>query len=249
MEGYGAASYGDAIADVYDLWYADVSDVETAVARLAELAAGGRVLELGIGTGRMALPLAARGVPVVGIDTSTRMVAVLREKSGGDRIDVVVGDMAEQLPAGPFAVIFAAYNTFFNLLTAEAQARCLALASSRLEPDGVLAVEAFVPDPASLAGGQVEVRSLTADRVVLSVSQHEPAAQRVTGQFVELTEQSGVRLRPWAIRYAAPAELDAMATAGGLELEYRWEDWAETPFTAESTHHVSVYHRSHREPA
>jgi SAM-dependent methyltransferase len=241
MEDYGPASYGDAFADVYDDWYGGVSEVETAVARLAELADGGPVLELGVGTGRLALPLAATGVPVSGIDASARMVARLREKPGGEAIDIVVGDMAADLPAGPYAVIYVAYNTIFNLVSAERQERCFTLAASRLSPDGLFVVEAYVPDERRPVGGHVDVRAVTADQVVLNVTMHDAGEQRVVGQFVELTETGGVRLRPWAIRYAPPEELDAMATSGGLALAHRWADWSGARFTAESSYHVSVY--------
>jgi len=239
-EGYGAESYGDTFADVYDEWYADVSEVDTTVDRITALAAGGRTLELGVGTGRIALPLAARGVPVSGIDASARMVERLRAKAGADRVDVTVGDMAVDLPAGPFAVVFVAYNTLFNLLHKDAQARCIVLVASRLSRHGAFVVEGFVPDEPRPAGTRIDVRSLADDQVVLNVSRHEPDAQRVDGQFVELTE-SGVRLRPWAIRYSSPAELDEMALSAGLELEHRWADWSETPFTRDSPYHVSVY--------
>ena len=127
MEGYEPPSYGEAMADVYDEWYADLTDVGATVAAIARLAAGGRVLELGIGTGRLAIPLAEAGLDVSGIDVSPAMVARLRAKPGGDRVAVVVGDMAraEDLPPGPFAVVFVAFNTFFGLITAEDQARVL----------------------------------------------------------------------------------------------------------------------------
>src|SRR6266540_5111748 len=151
--------------------------------------------------------------------------------------------MAADLPAGPYAVIYVAYNTIFNLMSAESQQRCFALAASRLSPDGVFVVEAYVPDARRPVGGHVDVRAVTADRVVLNVTLHDAFEQRVVGQFVELTETGGVRLRPWAIRYAAPEELDAMATSGGLALAHRWADWSGAPFTAESGYHVSVYRR------
>ena len=231
MEGYGPTSYGEAFADVYDHWYADVSDVASTVSFIADLAAGGPVLELGIGTGRLALPLAARAVPVVGIDTSVGMVARLREKPGGERIDVVVGDMSsdDDVPGGPFAVVFVAYNTIFNLLDPTAQQRCFDVVASRLGDGGAFVVEAFVPDDGQRSGDHVEVRSLTADAVVLSVSRHDPGGQCIEGQFVELTEAGGVRLRPWAIRYSSPDELDGMAAAAGLELASRAADWIQTP--------------------
>src|SRR5262245_23536291 len=234
------------MADVYDEWYADLSDVGAAVATISRLAAGGPVLELGTGTGRLSIPLAAAGLEVSGVDVSPAMVDRLRGKPGGDRVAVVVGDMASDrdLPPGPFAVVFVAFNTFFDLTTAEEQARCFAAVASRLAPDGSFLVEGFVPDDGLIeAGSRVEVRSLTVDRVVLTVSRHDAAAQRAEGQFGELTEAGGVRLRPWSLRYAPPPELDEMARPAGLELAERWGSWGGTAFTADSPHHVSRYRR------
>jgi SAM-dependent methyltransferase len=244
MEDYGPGSYGDAFADVYDDWYHDVSDVEATVTCLQRLAGDGRVLELGIGTGRLALPLAARGVPVSGVDASEAMVAELRKKPGGDTVDVLVADMSEDLPPGPFRVVFAAFNTLFNLQTEAAQTRCLGLAAARLDGHGFVVVEAFVPDDGLPAErGRVEVRRATADRVVLSVSQVEPHEHRAGGQFVDVRADGSVRVRPWAVRYATPGELDAMAAAAGLVLAERWADWRHTPFDRHSAQHVSVYRR------
>jgi SAM-dependent methyltransferase len=244
VEDYGPGSYGDAFADVYDDWYHDVSDVEATVACLERLARGGRVLELGIGTGRLALPLAARGVQVSGVDASEAMVAELRKKAGGDALEVLVADMAEDLPPGPFRVVFAAFNTLFNLPTEAAQTHCLALAAARLEDDGCVVVEAFVPDDELPAErGRVEVRRATADRVVLSVSQVEPGQHRAGGQFVDVRADGSVRVRPWSVRYASPDEIDTMATTAGLALVERWADWRQTPFSRDSAQHVSVYRR------
>jgi SAM-dependent methyltransferase len=245
VEGYRADAYGEAMADVYDEWYAGVSDVDAtvdALTRLVATAGGGRVLELGVGTGRLALPLAARGLQVTGVDVSPAMIARLTAKPGGDGIDLVVGDMAEDLPEGPFSLVFVAFNTFFGLTSREAQTRCFAEVADRLEPHGVFVVEAFVPDDEIIGGGaRIEVRSMSADRVVLTVSRHDASTQRAEGQFVELTEAGGVRLRPWSLRYAPPAELDAMADEAGLALDQRWSAWDETPFTSDSSHHVSLY--------
>lgn len=237
VHGYDETTYGEAMADVYDEWYGEHH--EAAVARLIDLAQGGRVLELGIGTGRLALPLAAAGLDVCGVDASTAMVARLRAKPGGATLPVMVGDMSTSLPDGPFSLVFVAVNTFFNLTTEAAQQRCLTEVARRLAPTGRLALEAFVPDDPPHEGSRVEVRSLTADRVVLSVS--VTTGQTAMGQFVELTEAGGVRLRPWQIRWATPAQLDAMADEAGLRLVARWADWSGRPFTTDSSQHVSVY--------
>ncbi len=244
MEGYDHRSYGDGFADVYDDWYARVSDVAATVDRMVELAGrGGRVLELGVGTGRLAVPMAAAGLRVVGVDSSPAMLERLAAREGGDAVDVVCGDMVDDLPAGPFDAALVAYNTIFNLLAADAQQRCFDAVAARLAPDGVFVVEAFVPDVEQHAATptDVTVRSLAVDRVVLSVTVNDPADQRSEGQFVEFTESGGVRLRPWAIRWATPEQLDAMAVAAGLRPTDRWADMAGAPFDDDSVAHVSAY--------
>jgi SAM-dependent methyltransferase len=246
MEGFTAASYGDAFADVYDEWYADITDPQAVAVLLAELAGPGPVLELGVGTGRLALPLAAQGVTVAGIDASAAMVDRLRAKPGGDEIAVVIGDMADAEPPvpGPFSLVYVAYNTLFNLDSASAQQRCFRNVATRLAEGGRFVVEAFVPtEPGEDEWrGPVDVRIIEVDRVVVSFSRRDADTQTIAGQHVEIRE-SGIRLRPWLIRYAGPHELDAMATAAGLALEARWSGWAREPFTEDSPTHVSVYRR------
>jgi hypothetical protein len=169
------------------------------------------------------------------------MLARLAAKPGAERVRAHRGDMAADLPAGPYRLVFAAYNTLFNLGTPEEQRACFAAVAARLVPGGRFVVEAFVPEEPPRTGSSVDVRHLTAERVVLSVARYDAPGQRAEGQFVELSEQGGVRLRPWAIRWAPPAELDEMAAAAGLVLEERWADWNGAPFTSESDHHVTVY--------
>ena len=246
MQGYGADSYGEAFADVYDDWYATVTDVEATVALTTRLAGpAGRLLELGVGTGRLAIPMAQAGLTVTGIDTSAAMLERLAAADVSGSVTVVRGDMVDDLPDGPFDVALAAYNTLFNLVDDGAQQRCFRAVADRLAPGGSFVVEAFVPDAAAdqraESGSSVEVRSMGVDHVVLSVSRHDPGEQRAEGQFVTFTESGGVRLRPWMIRWSTPAELDAMAAAAGLALGERWADMAMTPFTDDSPHHVSVY--------
>jgi SAM-dependent methyltransferase len=246
MEGYDHRSYGDGFADVYDDWYAGVSDVAATVDRMVGLAGrGARVLELGVGTGRLAVPMAAAGLRVVGVDSSPAMLERLAAREGGDAVDVVCGDMVDDLPDGPFDAALVAYNTIFNLLEADAQQRCFDAVAARLVPGGVFVVETFVPDVDQHAATptDVAVRSLTVDRVVLSVTVNDADDQRSEGQFVEFTESGGVRLRPWAIRWATPEQLDAMADAAGLRLADRWADMAGTPFDDQSVAHVSAYRR------
>ena len=164
-----------------------------------------------------------------------------RLAAGGDTVRAHVGDMVDGLPDGPFGVVFVAYNTFFSLLTAERQQGCFTAVAGRLAPGGSFVVEAFVPDARQQRGSGVDVRSVTADRVVLSVHTSDPTRQTAEGQYVDITEAGGVRLRPWSIRWSTIEQLDAMAAAADLDLAHRWADFDRSPFTADSPRHVSVY--------
>ena len=258
MEGYGPSTYGDRFADVYDDWYHDVSDVDATVARIAALAEprGGRVLELGAGSGRLAIPLAERGLDVWAVDASAAMLERLRAKPGGERVHALVDDMAvlgapELAPAiaggtaegEAFAVVLCAFNTLFNLTDTATQRRCLARVADLLAPGGRLVMEAFVPPPGGegdAAVGAVEPRHIGLDEVVLTVSRLDPTTRTITGQHVQITE-GGVRLRPWVLHYATPDELDSLAAEAGLALVARHGGWREEPFTASSGTHVSLY--------
>lgn len=249
MRGYDASTYGDRFADVYDDWYADVSDTQGTVERVADLAArvpGRRaVLELGAGSGRLALPLAARGLEVWAVDASQAMIDRLRAKAGAGDVRTVVGDMSELALGGapPFAVVLCAFNTLFNLTDDDAQRRCVERVAGVLAPGGRFVVEAFVPpvlDEDAPAVDSVEPRQIGLDEVVLSVSRLDPATRTITGQHVQLTE-AGIRLRPWVLHYMSPAQLDAAAEAAGLTLVERHAGWRGEPFSDRSTTHVSVY--------
>jgi SAM-dependent methyltransferase len=241
MEGYRPETYGDRIADIYDAVMADLPDPRDCVDRLAELAGPGPALELGIGTGRVALPLAARGVPVHGIDASAAMVERLRAKPGGDAIEVTIGDFAGVPVEGTYPLVYVVFNTFFVLLTQDDQVRCFAAVAERLAPGGVFVLTGFVPDPTLHPGGQsVRATQVGLDDVRLDVARHDPVAQRVDFQHVLLTGD-GVRLLPGALRYAWPTELDLMARLAGLRLRERWGGWRREPFGADSDLHVSVY--------
>ncbi|MGH9244096.1 MAG: class I SAM-dependent DNA methyltransferase [Acidimicrobiales bacterium] len=246
MEGYGPSSYGDAFADVYDEWYGSgaTGDMDAAVDRLAELAGGGSVLELGVGTGRLAIPLARRGLEVWGVDASPAMLARMRAKPGGELVHAVDGDMsAFDVEGRRFALVFIAFNTFFNLTTADAQARCLGLVRDHLADAGRIVIEAFVPDPQRYPPtGTIDVRLVEADRVVLSVSRAGDEDQVTDGQHVEITER-GIRLRPWRIRYLSPNQIDELAVGAGLRLVTRMGGWRGERFDDDSTSHVSVYER------
>jgi len=242
VEGYGSETYGDRIADVYDEWYGDpdAPDTQAAVETLAELAAGGPVLELAVGTGRLALPLAKRGLAVHGIDASEAMLAKLRAKAGGAAVAVTVGDFADVAVEGRFSLVYVAFNTLFALQSQDDQVRCFENVSRRLTADGVFVVEAFVPDPARFQSGRVSVAKVELDRVRLDVTVVDPVEQRSESQHVVL-EPGGVRLYPVRVRWAFPSELDLMARLAGLELRHRWAGWRREPFGPASGQHVSVY--------
>jgi trans-aconitate methyltransferase len=236
--------YDDRQASAYDARYADrFAEVAPIVEFLAALAAPGPVLELGIGTGRLALPLLGRGVDVHGIDSSQAMVERLRAKTGGDRCQVAIGDFAgvDDIVQGEYPLVFVAFNTLFELESQEDQVRCFTGVARHLSPGGAFVVEAFAPDLTRL-DQHLSVALLQADEVRLQATRHDPLTQRVTGQSVSITD-GGVALWPWAIRYASVPELDLMARLAGLRLRERWSGWGREPFTAASPRHVSVYER------
>jgi SAM-dependent methyltransferase len=253
------SGYGDAFADVYDEWYPDRGDTAAAVDFLSALALGVRagdagvttrspvrVLELGAGTGRLALPLAARlgAGSVVALDASAAMLDRLRAKPGSDGVVTVLGDMGGDLPTGPFGLVVAATNTLFNLARAGAQERCVTEVASRLEPGGRFVVEAFVPDDAATDGDRVSrpARTRTASGGdVLTVSRTHLDEQVVTGAHLEIVDGAVVRARPWNVRWKSPSQLDELCAHVGLAVEERVSDWSRSPFGRESIEHVSVY--------
>jgi SAM-dependent methyltransferase len=239
MQTYQADTYGEWIAGVYDEWYPQAG--EAAITTLSELAHGGRALELGIGSGRIALPLQRRGVQVAGIDASAAMLARLRSKPSAERIPVTLGDFADVEVEGQFTLIYVVFNTFFALLTQEAQVRCFQNVARHLTPAGVFVVEAFVPDLSRYAGGQsVRAGDRGLGEVQFDVSHLDPLGQQITSQHVVLSE-GGIRIFPVKLRYAWPAELDLMAQLAGMSRKHRWSNWERAPFTADSASHISVY--------
>ena len=246
MEGYGPHTYGDAFADVYDDWYGDLGDVDAVLDAITAAAPDdGAILELGVGTGRVAIPLAGRGFEVVGVDTSAAMVEQLGRKPGGGDVETHLVDMRDvgTIPhAARFGLVFAAFNTLLNLPTADDRRRCFDGLVEVMTPDALLAIEAVVPGPDPEAiEDHVEIRTMATDRLVLTVSRRDPAARTVSGHHVELTDGAPVRLRPWQLGYLSPGELDAEAAASGLTLAGRGAGWDLAPFDDTSSSHVSWY--------
>lgn len=241
MIGYDKTTYGSKIADVYDDWYSAHIDTGTAVAMLAELAGEGRALELGIGTGRVAIPLAARGIAVFGIDSSQEMVDRLRAKTGGDVLQVTIGDLADVEAEGSFSLIYSTFTSFFMLQSQAEQLRCMRNVALHLAPEGAFVLDAFVPDPGRYSRRQsIVVQDLGPEYLLLEAARHDPVDQRIDSLHVIITE-AGIRLFPVALRYAWPAELDAMALAAGLRLTERYNGYDRRPFTSSSIQHVSVF--------
>jgi hypothetical protein len=234
-------SFGPETAAVYDEEEVRGDEAET-VAFLAGLAREGPVLELAIGTGRIGLPLAATGVRVDGIELSEAMVARLREKPGGAELDVTIGDMAEVRLPDRYRLVYVVFNTFFNLLTQDAQIRCFERSAAHLADEGLVVIEAGTPWWLHrLDRGQyVDAEELRPDRVTLDVGQYDPVTQLYDESHVTIGPQ-GIRLSPIVTRYCTPAELDLMARIAGLRLRDRWGGWQGEPFTGDSARHVSVW--------
>lgn len=235
-----SAFYGDHWASVYDESVGRL-DPTGAVEFLAGMAGDGRVLELAIGTGRVALPLAGRGVTVEGIDASAAMVERLRAKPSGALIPVIMGDMAEVPASGPYRLVYLVFNSLFNLLSQDRQAECFRNVARVLQPGGLFVIECFVPDPSRFDRGQrVQVVSVTEDTATVTLSRHDAAEQRVMSQIITF-DADGMRMRPVVIRYSWPSELDLMASQVGLRLKERYGDWDRKPFDGATGRHVSVY--------
>jgi SAM-dependent methyltransferase len=242
MTYYSNETYGERVAGVYDAWFPSFDP--DAIDFLAALAAGGKALELGIGTGRFALPLSKKNVEVHGVDAAESMIAQLRAKQGSDRIVVTKGNFADVPVQGEYTLIYIVFNTFFALLSQEAQVLCFRNVASHLTKAGCFVIEAFVPDVTRFIHGQSNwATTVTADRVELDAGQHDAAAQKVISQRVVITD-GDVRLYPVQIRYAWPSEMDLMAQLAGLRLRERWSGWRREPFTSESQKHISVYERA-----
>ncbi|HEV2886672.1 MAG TPA: class I SAM-dependent methyltransferase [Jatrophihabitans sp.] len=237
--------FGEQVAERYD----DPQDemfspaaVEPAVDVLAELAGDGSALELGIGTGRLALPLSGRGVPVHGIDLSAAMLARLAAKPGAERIGVTLGDFAHARVPASFRLAYLVFNTVMNLTSQDEQVACFGNVAAHLEAGGYFVVEVMVPDLQRLPPGET-VRPFTVTATKLGFDEYDLATQRLVSHHYRW---DGDQLESSSIpfRYVWPAELDLMARLAGMTLLHRWNDWHRTPFTSDSRRHVSVWQKS-----
>ena len=254
--GNDATGYGDSMASVYDEYLEAVAkgarrdvwggtpDPAAEVAFLADLARGGRALELGIGTGRVALPLARCGVEVHGIEVSPAMVEALRAKPGGDGIGITVGNFADARPPGTFSLAFAVFSTLFMLGSRDEQVRAFANVAAHLEPGRAFVVEVFVPRfPEHGADGWLSWSHLDADTVLVEWRRDHPAERRLEIRRAMLRRERTESFTS-SLTYACPGELDDMAEQGGMRLRERWSGWRREPFTPDSAWNVSVYERS-----
>ncbi|MBU6352108.1 MAG: class I SAM-dependent methyltransferase [Chloroflexi bacterium] len=235
-----ASSFGPETAAQYDGFVR--GDEEAAAAFLAQLARGGRALEFAVGTGRIALVLAAQGIQVDGIELSAAMIERLRARPGGDQIDVTVGDMSRVTTGKRYGLVYLVFNTLFNLLTAEDQICCFENAARHLNADGHFVVETALPH-AWIAPGRadyVRAEAVDLDAVVLDVARYDPVTQLLEENHLRLTT-NGITMTPIVCRLITPGEMDLMARIAGLRLVERFANWQRTPFDLDSRAHVSVY--------
>lgn len=229
-----AARYDESATEMFD---AEI--VGPAIEFLAEIAGGGRALELGIGTGRIAVPLAQRGVPVHGIDLSEAMVARLRAKPGGEDIGVTIGDFATTEVEGLFSVAYLVFNTIMNLTTQAAQVECFRNVAAYLEPGGCFVIEVGVPGLQRLPPGET-IRAFDLSETRWGFDEYDVKTQGLTSHHFEIVDGRVERLSI-PFRYVWPSELDLMAQLAGMRLRERWAGWKREPFTSESRQHVSVW--------
>jgi ubiquinone/menaquinone biosynthesis C-methylase UbiE len=237
---YDAAAYGEAFCDVYDSWYAH-HDVQPIVSALGSTR--GPILELGVGTGRIALPLVDVGAEVWGLDSSRDMLNALRAKPGSERIHAFESDMGSfALRPASFAVLFAAFNVIFNLPDRVALRSCFVSSAAALAPGGSLVIDSAVIAPTNATAGAVAVADVDTSALVLTVSVQHPDEQVIRGQHIEVSD-GNVSLRPWVLHYASPDELDELAQSVGLERTRRCADWTGREWAQGDVRHVSWYGR------
>ena len=243
MEGFGPReSFGYEVSKRYDSGGGRGDEADT-VAFLARLAGQSDALEFAVGTGRIALPLSAAGVRVDGIELSRAMVDRMREKPGGDAIEVTMGDMSRVSTGRSYGLVYLVFNTIGNLITQEDQVRCFQNAARHLAPDGVFVLECRIPDAPGRPHRQfVDAEHIAVDSVVLEVCSYDPVTQLLDKNHVRIGAD-GITLMPISLRQAYPPEFDLMARIAGLRLRERWGGWNGEPFTAASWRHISVYQR------
>ncbi len=242
----GDGYFGEEVAARYDASSASMfapEVVNPTVDLLAELAGDGRALELAVGTGRIALPLAARGVPVAGIDMSRAMVARLRAKPGAEAVEATVGDMTTTRVEGTFSVVYLLFNTIMNLTTQDAQVDCFRNAAAHLAPGGHFVIDVMVPELRKLPAGQNLVPFHVGDTRWAFDLYHDLTTQTMSSNYIEVVEGRG-SYTSVPFRYVWPSELDLMARLAGLRLRDRWDGWSRAPFTGESRQHVSVWRKA-----
>jgi SAM-dependent methyltransferase len=241
MKGFRpASSFGPEVSASYDNQLR--GDEEAAAIFLSEIAGGGPAIEFAIGTGRIAFPLAARGVQVDGIELSPDMVKILRARPGGQQINVTLGDMSSTITGRRYGLVYLVYNTIFNLITAEDQIRCFQNAARHLTPEGVFVVETALPH-AWIAPDQtdyVHAEQVGIDSVRFDVARYDPVTQLLEENHVSITP-GGVTMTPIVCRLITPGEMDLMARIAGMHLMQRYANWQRSPFDATSKAHVSVY--------
>ena len=237
--------FGERVAERYDESSADMFDpavVDPVVDFLADLAGSGAALELGIGTGRIALPLAQRGIRVHGIDLSEAMVAMLRAKPGVEDIEVTMGDFATTRVEGTFSVAYLVFNTIHNLTTQDEQVACFQNVAAHLEPGGCFVIEVGVPQLQRLPPGET-IRAFDVSETHLGFDEYDVASQGLISHHYSVVDGK-LELHSVPFRYVWPAELDLMARLAGMSLRGRWGDWNREPFTSESRKHVSVWEKA-----
>ncbi len=234
-----AARYEEASAEMFSS-----ARVEPAVEFLAGLAWGGDALELGIGTGRIALPLSRKGIRVHGIDLSPHMVARLREKPGGEKIAVAIGDFATARVGRTFSLAYLLYNTIENLTTQDEQVACFCNVAAHLEPGGCFVIEVGVPQLQRLPPGET-VRPFSVTPTHLGFDEFDVATQRLVSHHYLLSDDRA-QVVSMPFRYVWPSELDLMARIAGMKFKERWADWTREPFTSDSESHVSVWQKEER---
>ena len=236
--------FGERVAARYDESSADLFEpavVDPVVEFLAGLAGRGAALEFGIGTGRIALPLARRGIPVHGIDLSEAMVARLRAKPGAEQIGVTIGDFATAAVEGRFSVAYLVFNTIMNLTSQEEQAACFQNVAAHLAPGGCFVIEVMVPALQRLPPGET-VRAFTVTATRLGFDEYDVASQGLVSHHYSLVD-GRLEVASMPFRYVWPSELDLMARLAGMTLRERWSGWNREPFTSDSTSHVSVWEK------